>query len=94
MRYGKRHSACVVVIDRGFSGAYSPTLGDHEEATDMRGLILGLIWLVAGAAQADVYISIDAKGSYILTNVHRPGRLYETVISEPKTPPAPPMRSL
>ena len=50
----------------------------------MRGLILGLIWLVAGAAQADVYISIDAKGSYILTNVHRPGRLYETVISEPK----------
>lgn len=50
----------------------------------MRGLILGLVWLAAGAAQADVYVSIDAKGSYILTNVHRPGRLYETVISEPQ----------
>lgn len=55
----------------------------------MRGLILGLIWLVAGAAQADVYISIDAKGSYILTNVHRPGHLYETVISEPKAQAGP-----
>ncbi|KIY40388.1 lytic transglycosylase [Pseudomonas sp. 10-1B] len=49
----------------------------------MRGLILGLIWLAAGAAQADVYISIDAKGGYVLSNVHRPGRHYEKVISEP-----------
>lgn len=49
----------------------------------MRGLIIGLIWLAAGAAQADVYISIDAKGGYVLTNVHRPGRHYEKVISEP-----------
>lgn len=48
----------------------------------MRGLILGLIWLAAGAAQADVYISIDAKGGYVLTNVHRPGRHYQRVISE------------
>ncbi len=49
----------------------------------MRGLILVLLWLVATIAQADVYISIDAKGGYVLTNVHRPGRHYERVISEP-----------
>jgi soluble lytic murein transglycosylase-like protein len=48
----------------------------------MRGIILGLIWLAAGAAQADVYISIDAKGGYVLSNAHRPGRHYERVISE------------
>ncbi|CAM4009915.1 putative tape measure protein [Pseudomonas reidholzensis] len=48
----------------------------------MRGMILGLIGLVATAAQADVYISIDAKGGYVLSNVHRPGRQYERVISE------------
>ena len=48
----------------------------------MRVIILGLIWLVAGAAQADVYISIDAKGGYVLTNVHRPGSHYQRVISE------------
>ncbi|WP_409269861.1 lytic transglycosylase domain-containing protein [Pseudomonas sp. KCJK9044] len=48
----------------------------------MRVIILGLIWLVAGAAQADVYISIDAKGGYVLTNVHRPGSDYQRVISE------------
>ena len=49
----------------------------------MRGIILGLIWLAGATAQADVYISIDAKGGYVLTNVHRPGRHYERVISEP-----------
>ncbi len=49
----------------------------------MRGLILVSLWLVATIAQADVYISIDAKGGYVLTNVHRPGRHYERVISEP-----------
>ncbi|MBC3423592.1 lytic transglycosylase domain-containing protein [Pseudomonas wayambapalatensis] len=48
----------------------------------MRGLILGLIGLLAGAAQADVYISIGAGGTYVLSNVHRPGRQYERVISE------------
>ncbi|AXM94706.1 lytic transglycosylase domain-containing protein [Pseudomonas plecoglossicida] len=48
----------------------------------MRGLILGVLWLAAGVAQADVYISIDAKGGYVLSNVHRPGRHYERVISE------------
>lgn len=53
----------------------------------MRGLILGLIWLAASGVHADVYVSIDAQGSYILTNVHRPGRLYETVIREPKAQP-------
>ncbi|MBK5001040.1 lytic transglycosylase domain-containing protein [Pseudomonas sp. S31] len=49
----------------------------------MRGLILVSLWLAATIAQADVYISIDAKGGYVLTNVHRPGRHYERVISEP-----------
>lgn len=48
----------------------------------MHGFILGLIGLVATAAQADVFISIDAKGSYVLSNVHRPGRHYERVITE------------
>lgn len=49
----------------------------------MRGLILLSLWLAATIAQADVYISIDAKGGYVLTNIHRPGRHYERVISEP-----------
>lgn len=49
----------------------------------MRGLILLSLWLAATIAQADVYISIDAKGGYVLTNVHRTGRHYERVISEP-----------
>ncbi|MGE8170640.1 transglycosylase SLT domain-containing protein [Pseudomonas putida] len=49
----------------------------------MRGLILLSLGLAATIAQADVYISIDAKGGYVLTNVHRPGRHYERVISEP-----------
>ncbi|CAB5519049.1 Soluble lytic murein transglycosylase precursor [Pseudomonas putida] len=48
----------------------------------MRGIILGLIWLAAGAAEADMYISIDAKGGYVLSNVHRSGRHYERVIRE------------
>ncbi|MCO7514300.1 lytic transglycosylase domain-containing protein [Pseudomonas guariconensis] len=48
----------------------------------MRGVILGLIWLAAGIAQADVYISRDAQGVYVLSNVHRPGRHYEKVIRE------------
>ncbi|MGF6391185.1 lytic transglycosylase domain-containing protein [Pseudomonas plecoglossicida] len=55
----------------------------------MRGLILGVLWLAAGAAQADVYISIDAKGGYVLSNVHRPGRHYERVISESITQAGP-----
>ncbi|WDY55593.1 lytic transglycosylase domain-containing protein [Pseudomonas sp. PSKL.D1] len=49
----------------------------------MRAIILSLIWLAAADATADVYISIDAKGGYVLSNVHRPGRHYERVISEP-----------
>ncbi|HEN8713668.1 MULTISPECIES: lytic transglycosylase domain-containing protein [Pseudomonas] len=49
----------------------------------MRGIILGLIWLAGATAQADVYIAIDGKGGYVLTNVHRPGRNYERVIREP-----------
>ncbi|WP_311886451.1 MULTISPECIES: lytic transglycosylase domain-containing protein [unclassified Pseudomonas] len=43
--------------------------------------LLGCV-LLSGAAQADVFISVDAKGSYVLSNVHRPGRLYERVIHE------------
>ncbi|WP_263868176.1 MULTISPECIES: lytic transglycosylase domain-containing protein [unclassified Pseudomonas] len=44
------------------------------------GLLGGL--LLAGFAHADVFISVDAKGSYVLSNVHRPGRHYERVIRE------------
>ncbi|TDF82173.1 lytic transglycosylase domain-containing protein [Pseudomonas sp. H9] len=49
-------------------------------------------WLTAGMfiwfawthpVQADVFISIKADGSYVLSNVHRPGRTYQRVISEP-----------
>ncbi|MCK1793629.1 lytic transglycosylase domain-containing protein [Pseudomonas violetae] len=46
------------------------------------GLLGGL--LLAGVAHADVFISVDAKGSYVLSNVHRPGRHYERVIREPE----------
>ncbi|WP_194790815.1 lytic transglycosylase domain-containing protein [Pseudomonas sp. UFMG81] len=49
----------------------------------MRGLILGLAaGLVASGAWADIYISSDGKGGFVLSNVHRPGRQYERVISE------------
>ena len=53
----------------------------------MRGLILGLTGLLALGAQADVYVSSDGKGGYVLSNVHRPGRHYERVISEAGTGP-------
>ncbi|HGA2316049.1 TPA: transglycosylase SLT domain-containing protein [Pseudomonas putida] len=49
----------------------------------MRVVILLVTWLVAAIAQADMYISVDANGSYVLSNVHRPGRHYQRVISEP-----------
>ncbi|MCE1114455.1 MULTISPECIES: lytic transglycosylase domain-containing protein [Pseudomonas] len=54
----------------------------------MRGLnLLGLAaGLMAAAvvpdAVADIYIASDGKGGFILSNVHRPGRQYERVISE------------
>ncbi|WP_369992062.1 lytic transglycosylase domain-containing protein [Pseudomonas xanthosomatis] len=52
----------------------------------MRGLMLMATGLAAGlmalGAQADVYISSDGKGGFILSNVHRPGRQYDRVISE------------
>ncbi|QXH54017.1 lytic transglycosylase domain-containing protein [Pseudomonas fakonensis] len=52
----------------------------------MRGLMLMAAGLATGlmalGAQADVYISSDGKGGFILSNVHRPGRQYERVISE------------
>ncbi|KAB0495595.1 lytic transglycosylase domain-containing protein [Pseudomonas vancouverensis] len=44
--------------------------------------LLGLL-VLSGAAQADVFVSRDAKGGYVLSNVHRPGRHYEKVIREP-----------
>jgi soluble lytic murein transglycosylase-like protein len=49
--------------------------------------LLGCV-LFSGAAQADVFISVDAKGSYVLSNVHRPGRTYERVIHEAEMPVA------
>lgn len=54
----------------------------------MRGLsVLGLAAGLTAAvvmpeALADVYIASDGKGGFILSNVHRPGRQYERVISE------------
>ncbi|WP_085634109.1 MULTISPECIES: lytic transglycosylase domain-containing protein [unclassified Pseudomonas] len=44
--------------------------------------LLGGLFLTA-VAHADVFVSVDAKGSYVLSNVHRPGRSYERVIHEP-----------
>jgi soluble lytic murein transglycosylase-like protein len=51
----------------------------------MRVLTTGLlVWLAAtGAAQADIYVSRTTEGAYVLSNVLRPGRHYEKVISEP-----------
>ncbi|MFJ3372501.1 lytic transglycosylase domain-containing protein [Pseudomonas sp. NPDC086251] len=52
----------------------------------MKTLTTGLLgWLLlTGVAQADVFVSVDTKGSYVLSNVHRPGRTYERVIHEPE----------
>lgn len=52
----------------------------------MKAITAGLLGLLAlaGAAQADVFVSLDAKGNYVLSNVHRPGRHYERVIHEPE----------
>ncbi|MGE1176667.1 lytic transglycosylase domain-containing protein [Pseudomonas sp. BW7P1] len=47
--------------------------------------LLGCV-LSVGVAQADVFVSVDAKGSYVLSNVHRPGRTYERVIREADAP--------
>jgi soluble lytic murein transglycosylase-like protein len=46
--------------------------------------LLGLLMLT-DVVQADVFVSVDAKGSYVLSNVHRPGRTYERVIHEPES---------
>ncbi|MEX3772618.1 lytic transglycosylase domain-containing protein [Pseudomonas sp. MYb118] len=53
----------------------------------MKTLTAGLLGcvLLAGAAQADVFVSVDANGGYVLSNVHRPGRTYERVIREPQS---------
>ncbi|WP_223512707.1 lytic transglycosylase domain-containing protein [Pseudomonas sp. GL-B-19] len=51
----------------------------------MKTLTTGLLGylLLTSVAQADVFVSVDAKGSYVLSNVHRPGRTYERIIREP-----------
>lgn len=47
------------------------------------GLAAGLLSaVVMPEAIADVYIASDGKGGFILSNVHRPGRQYDRVISE------------
>lgn len=53
----------------------------------MKTLTTGLLGLLVltGVVQADVFVSVDAKGSYVLSNVHRPGRTYERVIHEPES---------
>ncbi|MHC8354703.1 lytic transglycosylase domain-containing protein [Pseudomonas sp. LB3P81] len=53
----------------------------------MKTLTTGLLGcvLLAGVAQADVFVSVDINGSYVLSNVHRPGRTYERVIHEPES---------
>ena len=52
----------------------------------MRGLIMGLVaGLMAFTVQADIYVSSDGKGGFVLSNVHRPGRHYDRVISERPT---------
>ena len=50
----------------------------------MKTLTTGLlgVMLLAGAVQADVFVSRDAKGDFVLSNVHRPGRHYERVVHE------------
>ena len=50
----------------------------------MQRIIAGLCGALAlvGVVQADVYVSIDANGGYVLSNVHRPGRHYERVVPE------------
>ncbi|MHC8400396.1 lytic transglycosylase domain-containing protein [Pseudomonas sp. MDT1-17] len=52
----------------------------------MKTLTTGLLGLLVltGVVQADVFVSVDTKGSYVLSNVHRPGRTYERVIHEPE----------
>ncbi|MHC8380083.1 lytic transglycosylase domain-containing protein [Pseudomonas sp. LB3P14] len=52
----------------------------------MKTLTTGLFGLLVltGVVQADVFVSVDTKGSYVLSNVHRPGRTYERVIHEPE----------
>jgi soluble lytic murein transglycosylase-like protein len=53
----------------------------------MKTLTTGLLGLLVltGVVQADVFVSVDTKGSYVLSNVHRPGRTYERVIHEPES---------
>lgn len=66
-----------------FPGHFPHIGGNAGEANVMRLITLGLLGcLAAGSVQAEVYISRDATGGYVLSNVHRPGRHYDKVISE------------
>lgn len=51
----------------------------------MRSLINAVLVVLAttNLAQADIYVSQSASGAYVLSNVHRPGRLYQRVVAEP-----------
>ncbi|MDI3274983.1 lytic transglycosylase domain-containing protein [Pseudomonas sp. MDT1-16] len=53
----------------------------------MKTLTTGLFGLLVltGVVQADVFVFVDTKGRYVLSNVHRPGRTYERVIHEPES---------
>jgi soluble lytic murein transglycosylase-like protein len=53
----------------------------------MKTLTTGLLGclLLTSVVQADVFVSVDAKGGYVLSNVYRPGRTYERVIHEPQS---------
>eukprot|EP01034_Spumella_vulgaris_P046046 gene46046-57407_t len=66
---------------------FAPTAQCLREVRNMKALTAGLLGtlLLTGVAQADVFVSMDAKGSYVLSNVHRPGRHYERVIHEPES---------
>ncbi len=47
-------------------------------------MLVVLAWLaMPDGAQADVYVSVKADGSYVISNVHRAGRRYTQVYAEP-----------
>src|SRR3989344_4286098 len=79
-----RHSACVWLLHDWPLGHYPHFSGPVRGGRTMKTLTTGLLgmMLLAGVAQADVFVSRDAKGDYVLSNVHRPGRQYERVVRE------------
>ncbi|MGX1126482.1 hypothetical protein AB7M23_003275 [Pseudomonas sp. HLS-6 TE3448] len=64
----------------------SPTFwGRNGEGFAMKRVTAVLLtwWVCSGPVLADVYISVSSTGSYVLSNVHRPGRHYQRVVVEP-----------